>query len=238
MSEELKTVQDLPEAPIVEEQEQKVQESNEQVEQQQEQAPQLSKEEINFASLRKAKESAEHERDMYYRKLQEIERSQQSAKQAKKKVDIGDDDLVEGKHLREIRSELQESKRELKEALNKANIKAQYPDFYSVVTPETIKQLEAAYPEVASSINSSPDFYNKASAAYTVIKKLGIYTGHDNTSNKNVVKKNTSKPRPISSVSPQQGDSPLTQANAFANGLTRELKQKLIREMNDARSKM
>ena len=36
-------------------------------------------------------------------------------------------------------------------------------------------------------------------------------------------------------MSPQQGDSPLSRANAFANGLTPELRVQLIKEMEEAR---
>jgi hypothetical protein len=47
--------------------------------------------------------------------------------------------------------------------------------------------------------------------------------------------KNASKPKPLASVSPQQGDSPLSRANAFANGLTPELQKQLRQEMEEAR---
>jgi hypothetical protein len=47
--------------------------------------------------------------------------------------------------------------------------------------------------------------------------------------------KNSQKPRPLASVSPQQGDGPLSKANAFANGMTAELKEQLRKEMYAAR---
>jgi hypothetical protein len=47
--------------------------------------------------------------------------------------------------------------------------------------------------------------------------------------------KNAAKPKPLASVNPQQGDSPLSKANAFANGLTDDLKKQLRKEMEDAR---
>ena len=45
---------------------------------------------------------------------------------------------------------------------------------------------------------------------------------------------NAQKPRPLTSISPQQGDSPLSKANAFANGLTPELQAQLLKEMKQS----
>lgn len=39
-------------------------------------------------------------------------------------------------------------------------------------------------------------------------------------------------------LSPQQGDSPLSKANAFANGLTEDLKKQLQKEMFEARNQI
>ena len=51
-------------------------------------------------------------------------------------------------------------------------------------------------------------------------------------------RENHAKPRPISSIGAQEGDGPLSKANAFANGLTDELKQQLLKEMQEARKRM
>ena len=52
---------------------------------------------------------------------------------------------------------------------------------------------------------------------------------------KRKAQENSAKPRPMASVSPQQGESPLSHANAFANGLTPELQKQLWKEMQDAK---
>jgi hypothetical protein len=47
-----------------------------------------------------------------------------------------------------------------------------------------------------------------------------------------IAHKNASKPKPLASVSPQQADSPLSKANAFANmPLSKEVKNQLHKEM-------
>ena len=191
----------------------------------------------NFAELRQAKEAVERERDAYLNRLKQIENSKQDAPKVKD-PEIGDDDLAEGRHLKALRKELDEYKKEVTQTTNEARIRAQYPDFDTVVNNKTIDQLRIAYPELASTIGSSGNTYNQAVSAYTMIKKLGIYDGQNHDSAKQAVEKNSGKPRPLSSVSPQQGDSPLSRANAFANGLTPELKKNLYKEMIEARKRM
>lgn len=207
------------------------------VEQSEQEQTEKSVKRNNFAELRQAKEAAERERDAYLNRLKQIENSKSSTSK-EKSPEIGDDDLAEGRHLKELRRELDEYKKEVAQTTNEARIRSQYPDFDSVVNQKTIEKLRLAYPELASTIGSSADMYNQAVSAYTLIKKLGIYDGQNHDLAKQTVEKNSGKPRPLSSVSPQQGDSPLSQANAFANGLTPELKKNLYKEMIDARKRM
>lgn len=208
------------EAPQEEVQEETTQE-------QAQEAPRVSNEEQNLAQLRRRKEEAERERDEYYKRLREYEsRTQEAPKQA----EIGDDDLAEGRHVKAVRQEMEQ-------ALTEMRLKTNYPDFEHVVNEQNIIKLRTAYPELASALASTPNKYNQAASTYTLIKKLGIYDTIDHSQNEKLVQKNNAKPRPLSSVSPQQGDSPLTQANAFANGLTPELKQKMYQEMMEARRK-
>ena len=64
---------------------------------------------------------------------------------------------------------------------------------------------------------------------------MGIYREDNYSKDRDKAQSNASKPKPLASVSPQQGDSPLSRANAFANGLTDELKSQLRKEMEQAR---
>ncbi len=157
---------------------------------------------------------------------------------------VDEDSLVEGKHLTKVDKKIQRLENQLKQyqqqaTLNTAEskLKAQYPDFDHVVSSENLANLKAAYPEIAHTINSSSDLYSKAVSAYTMIKKLGISEPVDEyKADKEMARKNAAKPRPMASISPQQGDSPLTKANAFATGeLTPELKAQLWKETNQYR---
>jgi len=225
------------EVPVTEDQQAEQQQdvtAEQHVEQQE--AKEQSYQEKNFAELRQAKDNAERERDAYFKKLQEIDQRQAAAKEAAPpKPELGDDDLAEGRHIKELKKEIKEYKQQMNRTTVETRIKSNFPDFDSVVTTNTVEKLNMAYPELAATLKASGDLYNTAASAYTMIKKLGLYDGRDHESNRETVHKNSTKPRPLSSVSPQQGESPLSHANAFAHGLTPELKKKLAKEVADAR---
>ena len=120
-------------------------------------------------------------------------------------------------------------------ATAETRLKSKYSDFEEVVNPDNIAQLRDAYPSIASSIGNNKDMYSAGETAYLFIKKLGIVPDNSYDIDKAIAQKNSAKPRPLVSVSPQQGDSPLSRANAFEAGLTDELRDQLRKEMALAR---
>lgn len=174
----------------------------------------------NAANLRRQLEQAQRERDEALRKLKYGSESQ-----------LGDDDLAEGKHIKRV----QDKVAELEAQLIQARIKAQYSDFDTVVTAHNLALLRDSYPELALTLQAAPDLYTQASSAYTLIKKFGIAPDAQEVANKARVQQNYAKPRPASAAGAQQGESPLTRANAFAEGLSEDLKKQLFKEMNQAR---
>jgi hypothetical protein len=211
----------------------------------------------SFRDVIAAKRKAERERDEYLRRIEELEARPQHREQAttpKEQAEededfhLGADDIAEGKHIAKVDKRAQNKIKALEDRLAKyesktaeeraeAQLRAKYADFDKVVSRDNIDLLTEAYPELARSLYSTNDLYTKAVSAYTLIKKFGIYQESPFNSEKAVALKNVAKPRPLASVSPQQGDSPLTRANAFANGLTDELKSQLRKEMEQARSR-
>lgn len=196
----------------------------------------------NFRALREAKERAERERDEAIRIISQVNSQKKpDPVDDEEDVKLNPDDLVEWKHvekkIRKLENQIKNYQSQSNISSTEARIKSQYPDFDSVVSQENISQLNAQYPEIANAIGSSPDLYSQAVSAYTIIKKLGI-SPESNTDiyakDRERAKVNAAKPRPLASVSPQQGDSPLSKANAFANGLTEDLKKQLFKEMVEA----
>jgi multidrug efflux pump subunit AcrB len=204
----------------------------------------------SFRELRLKAERAERERDELLRMLKERE-LQQAPKTPEpvedNEVTIGNDDLVEGKHLSKVGRQIKNLKEELNQYKQQSTVvaaenklRSTYPDFDTIVSRDNIEALRIEFPEIANTINSSTgDLYSKAVSAYTMIKKLGIYKEPEVYSEeKEKVKANAVKPRPLASVSPLKGDSALSHANAFAKGLTKELQEQLRKEMDEARRQM
>lgn len=208
-----------------------------------EQSKEETRQAKNFRSLRDQAERAERERDEAIRLLREIEaRNQQKSSPIQEDYDInlGPDDLAEGKHLNKVAQKIKKLEeqvnyyqRQSAEMAIETRLKAQYPDFEKIVSSQNVEQLRMNYPEIAQTINSSPDLYNKAVAAYMMIKKLGIQPEESYNYEKVLAQKNIAKPRPAGSVAPQAADSPLSKANAF--GLTEELKKHYLKEMVEAK---
>lgn len=196
----------------------------------------------NFKELRQSTERFKRERDDALRLLEQQQRSKQSQQEEYEDVSLNPDDLVEGKHFSKVQKKMKDLEYKIKDYESRSNelaiesrIKSSYADFDQVVNSGTVEALREQYPELAQTINSSSDLYNKAITAYTLIKKLGLVPDQDVQQEQAIAQKNLLKPRSLSSVSPQQGDSPLSRANAFANGLTEDLKKQLHREMMEAR---
>ncbi len=201
--------------------------------------------EYNFTAIREKARQAEKERDEAIKLLREMTAKSQKQPVQEEPEDtlgINPDDLVEGKHLSKVTKELAYMRRQLEEsekqnhmARTEAQLKNKYPDFDKVLTPDNIETFKMAYPELAATVGSTQDPYTALSSAYTMIKKFGVYQEPGTNMEKDMAKKNASKPRPVSTVAPQQGESPLSRANAFANGLTKELQEQLYKEMSQAR---
>lgn len=201
----------------------------------------------NFEELRKQKARLERERDEAYARLKEYEAQKAKPKEEQEDASyfgLSESDIVEGKHLKAVNKEIKRLRDELSnyqqksaEMTTEARLKAQYSDFDTVVSPENINALRDSYPEIAQTLNSSPDLYSKAVSAYTLIKKLGIHQPDLYAAERSRAQENAAKPRPSASLSPQSGDTPLTHANAFAEGLTPDLRKKLWSEMEEARKR-
>lgn len=196
-------------------------------------------------NFRQLKAKLEAERDEALRIAQELQSKLNPQQQPKveEEIDyrINPDDLVEGKHLNKFEKKIKKLEDQLKnyqqqstESNVEVKLKNQFPDFDKVVSRENVELLKEAYPELANTLNSSSDLYSKAVSAYTLIKKFGIHQEEPYKADVERAKANAAKPKPLASIAPQQGDTPLSRANAFAQGLTDELRKQLHKEMLDA----
>ena len=199
----------------------------------------------NFKAIKERARQLERERDEAIKIAKQYQERVAPQAQEPEEIDtfgMNPDDLVEGKHLSKVAKEMKKLREELKQykqqtyqQTTETKLKMQYPDIEKVLTAENIETFQYAYPELASTIASSPDDYTRAVSAYTMLKKFGVYQETGISPEKELSQKNLAKPRPVASVSPQQGDSPLSRANAFANGLTKEVKDQMWKDIQNAR---
>lgn len=237
--------QAMAEDQYEDEQEEQVQEEQPVVEKV---SPAQKQDHPNFKAIREAKERAEYERDLLLKQMYELQ-AQMNQKQPVQQqeepeidFDIDEDALVEGKHVKKMQKQFKKLEQTLKQqqeinaaTVMETKIRADFPDIDVVISHENIQKLNAEYPEIARSLKSHNNMYDQAAAAYKIMKGLGIYKDKVFANDRAKAISNVQKPRPLSSVSPQQGDSPLSRANAFANGLTEDVKEQLIKEMYAAR---
>lgn len=225
---------------------------NQQESQQQEvqEQPKESFQAKNFRELREKALAVQRERDEYARKLSEYEAARNQAPSAPSNgtndqdddIVIAPDELAEGKHLQKVAKKIKNLEDQLKQyqqqsTVSQAEVKlrSEFADFEQVFSKENIETLNMLHPEIAQTLDESKDVYRKAKSAYLFIKQMGI---SDNAykQDKELVQRNAAKPKPLASIAPQQGgDGALSRANAFANGLTDDLKQQLYKEMMEAR---
>jgi len=187
----------------------------------------------DWRALREKTERAERERDEAIKMLQQQQNAVYQQQPESKEFNVGDDDLIEGKHLKHQKQDIDQRFAQLEERLIEAHIKTKYPDFDDVVTPETLGMLRDTDPELAESIAANPNIQSKAIAVYKSIKRCGLAKPTSYDRSKEKVNNNFTKPRTVTSISPQQGDSPLSRANAFAEGLTDDVKAQVWKEMQE-----
>jgi hypothetical protein len=199
------------------------------------------------------------QRDREIEELRQLINSQKQAavqqkadEEADREFSFDPEDLANGGHLnamakrmKVLEKKLQQTQQQSEEAKKQAykadveqHLRRIYPDFDSVISNENVEKFAQQYGALAKSIANDPDYFNQCSAAYMAIKNTGISTAATYQPQIDRIKQNMAKPRPLTSIAPQQAESPLARANAFAEGLTPELQKSLNAEMNLARRRI
>lgn len=219
----------------------------------QHEAPAEDPREKNWKAMREKLAQIERERDEAryiadeYRRSAQPKQPEPQEEEEEDDFRISDDDVAEGKHISYLNKQLKALRKEQKafkkeqeafrqetyQTTTETRLKARFNDFDQVVNSDNIARLKQEYPELAKSLNETKDLYAKAVSAYTMIQKLLPQDEHAMEAREKLAA-NRNKPRSTASVAPQHGDTPLSQANRFARGLTPELKEQLYNEMKAA----
>lgn len=222
--------------------EQEVSEEQEQTEQ--DAAPVESDKDKNFRLLRESNEQLirrdeEREKILFRMQKQMLEHTEQknlapaAATEPDELDGIDPNDwltLEQSRKLtrKEIRQEFEKLEREKYQREAPQRVKSRLSDFDSIVTTENVLKLKAQEPEIFKALGMIGDEEAQAVAAYKYIK--AYFPGEaPQTESEKRIQDNANRPKSLSS---SKGASPLSQANAFENGLTPALKAHLLAEMN------
>jgi hypothetical protein len=218
-----------------------VEQETQEVQKEVEQTPQEPEESIQAKNFRELREQAkEYKRAALAQERavlaqqQEIERikKQLEESQKAKEYDYSDDELVERKHLKKTQKEIDDklSRYEQKlveqeQQLNEQYVLAKCPDFYAVVTDDTIKKLREKHPELAAAANSAGSTRACALSAYKLIKKF-VLDDVDKEYEKKKILENSKKPKPVQQT-------PLAHAHSFEKRMTEKERAEFYSQMVD-----
>jgi hypothetical protein len=162
------------------------------------------------------------------RMREENERYKREADDLRKQLEsrVGDDELVEQRHLKQIKQQLEQQTLELR-------VKSKCPDFDDIVNSKSLEKLAKEDPELAYTLDSTSDMYAKAISAYKIIKAKQPREEAMPTEEDEMFEENQYKPRNTNTLYNKQ-DSALGKANAFQRGLSQEQKDTLWKEMQEA----
>jgi hypothetical protein len=176
--------------------------------------PKMTEREFNIKEMRKAKERAEREAADAKQKLAEIE----AQRPKEEDTPLEAEDFVEGKHFTRIQNRMQKLEAENQRIRDLRDLSALYPDYNSVMTQDAIEKFAEAEPELAVALEAASQgkgWKNAAASTFKLIKKMN---NNDSGYSRERAKaaQNAAKPRSLSSISSQQGKSPISRANEFS----------------------
>lgn len=217
--------------------------------------------EYNFAELRKQREEDKRRADELERRLEEERRrnneflellKQSKSAQTKEERDLLEEELsklqqddlatvantekIFAKHSKPTKKKIDEMEAKvaaLEAKLEEQRIRAKFPDLDEVVTKENIETLSREEPELAQTLSvmklGSPE---QVSLAYKYIKKfVQPMPKQEDPMEKKKALENSKKPL---SAQAAPKSSAIGNVAAFENGLTKELREQLYKEMKQA----
>ncbi len=204
----------------------------------------------NFRELKAIAMREKVEKERLARELEDIKRQLSQMPQAQERqampeaseyedISLADDEIAEGKHIAKLNKNTRkaiENQRRLEAELEAIRIERklerEIPDFYQVVTDDNVKAFALLDPALAEVIGSYPNIEKRAKAAYSAIVKAGIHKMADYDTQKELVKQNMSKPKPVTEVAQTGGTSAMSRSlDNYSGDLTDEMKRMYYQEM-------
>lgn len=200
--------------------------------------------EYNFAELRRQREEDRRRAEEAERRaneLLELLKRQTDGKAPQKDHDedelerLSQDDLLTVKHadkkINKRTQGLQQELQTLRSQLAEMSFRQKYPDIDEVLSLENIEMLKKEDPDISEMISRLPaGSKEQITLAYKYIKKMAPIKVEDSMEKKKAIE-NSKKPLSVQAVTKQ---SAIGNAHHFENGLSKELREQLYREMKQA----
>jgi len=210
--------------------------------------------EYNLRALRERAEAAERRAKDLENQINQQPRQQEQryapVVQETDEISFGDEDLVEGKHIKKIiQAERKRYDREIQQiksqsAIDNAErkIRAMYSDVDEVLSENNIKNFQSIYPEEFSSAMANSDPYARMKTAYTLINNLGISETRQTRDIDRRLADNRTKPRAAGSTPSTSGstaETPLSQVSDYDRRiLTPEIKEQKLAKLAQSKDWM
>jgi hypothetical protein len=192
--------------------------------------------EYNWAEMRRKMREKDQQIEELRNQFSQISRREPTQEEKDELEQLAEDDILTVAQAKKLaqkmaRKTAEEVIKQREAATVEERVQLKFNDYNEVVSQKNIDYLKTTEPELARSLASMSDPYEQAVAAYKLLKRVGIKPEEKNTLEKKKVVKNSGKPLSVNAVTKQ---SAIGNAHLFENGLTKELKQQLHKEMQDA----
>jgi hypothetical protein len=187
--------------------------------------------EYNWAEMRRIERELKQQNEDLRKQLSQVNKPLQAEEDD---LGVKDEDLVEGKHLKNLYKEIKHLKSELKQRESTSvedRLKLHYPDYAEVLANENIELINKTDPEFAETLALQQDPYKRVVAAYKFLKRLGIQSNATETIEKKKAIENSQKPLSVQAVGKQ---SAVGNVGMFENNLTPEMKKQFWKDMQQA----
>lgn len=192
--------------------------------------------EKNWKEMRAQMKQLKMEKDAIERQLAQQAQQQAPKRSLKEEYNLADDDLIDAKTMASMTEKMMEKRLGQMQAqqesqLAELRLRSKYSDIDEVVTPEALQALRDEEPELHASIMNQQDMYTKGAAAYKLIKSMEAKKQDPYAKERAKAEANLKKPVHSGSVKGSAGGQ---QDHAFQNGLDKDTKARLYKEMQAA----
>lgn len=170
----------------------------------------------NFKSQAETLQKENEELKKHFQQQQQPKQTEESSQDSDDPT-IDDDDFVDGRHFKKVyktQKQIAEENKRMREQMEimmaERAIEREAPDYYNIVTNDSVETLKNLYPNNARSIANMSNKREQALALYEAIRGYGLDKMQDYQAKKDQVQQNAQKPQALGE--PAATQSPMARA--------------------------